>query len=430
MITQRSRTRKQHRNVARVFGLLLLLSPVACSDLLDVSNPGSVEVTDLDNPALASTILNGALGRFQCAYVNHILSAAMMSRELINSSNWAPIGPFARRDEGLENSTGSCPDDRTSNAMGSYTPLQQARYLAENGATLIEGYPDASVPNKTDMLAQLAAFAAYATQILGEGWCVMAFDQGAVQTRDQVFKRAEEQFSKAIALATTANNTNIRLLATLGRARARLNQGNLAGAAADAELIPANFVFNADFSSITPQRENRVYNFHNLNKFVTVNYFEYADLMLGSVKDTRVTVLNTGGLGQSGGIPLWTQQKYPSVTTPIAIASWREAQLIIAEARPTEAAAAINRLRSSQNLPAYVPSGKGTLADVIEERRRQLFLEGGHRYNDMLRHKLPFLKGLDHQDRLMGDFECLPLPNAEWQNNPNITANPNPVRSR
>ena len=34
------------------------------------------------------------------------------------------------------------------------------------------------MPNKTDMLAQLAAFGAYATQILGEGWCVMAFDQG------------------------------------------------------------------------------------------------------------------------------------------------------------------------------------------------------------------------------------------------------------
>ena len=100
-------------------------------------------------------------------------------------------------------------------------------------------------------------------------------------------------------------------MATLGRGTVPLNQGNLAGAAADAELIPANFVFNADFSSITPQRENRVYNFpRNLNKFVTVNYFEYADLMLGTVKDTRVTVINTGSLGQSGGIPLWTQTKY------------------------------------------------------------------------------------------------------------------------
>ncbi len=429
MKTQRSRNRRLYeRGVGLVLGLLLPLGQVACSDLLDVSNPGSVESGDLDNPALATTILNGALGRFQCAYVNHILSAAMMSRELINSSNWAPIGPFARRTEGLETSTGGCPDDRTSNAMGSYTPLQQARYLAENGAVLIKGFDDKLVPNKTDLLAQLTAYAGYATQILGEGWCVMAFDQGPVQTRKQVFERAEARFSEAIPLAQTAGNNNMRLMALVGRARARLNQGKLAEAAADAEQIPTGFVWNADFSSVTGQRENRIVNFHNLNKFVTVNYFEYANLMLGSVPDSRVRVINTGGLGQSGGIPLWTQTKYASVTAAIAIASWREAQLIIAEARPAEAVAAINRLRSSQGLPAY--SGTGSLADILEERRRQLFLEGGHRYNDMLRHSLPFPMGLDHQDRQLGQFTCLPLPEAEWQNNPNFQGNPNPVKSR
>jgi hypothetical protein len=56
-------------------------------------------------------------------------------------------------------------------------------------------------------------------------------------------------------------------------------------------------------------------------------------------------------------------------------------------------------------------------------------MEGGHRYNDMLRHEIPFPTGLDHQDRQYGDFTCLPLPEAEWQNNPNIEGNPNPVRS-
>jgi hypothetical protein len=405
---------------------LLLAGPLGCESLLDVSNPGSVEAGDLDNPVLATTILNGALGRFQCAYVNQIISAAMMSRELINSSNWAPIGPFARRTEGLNDSTGGCPDNRTSNDMGAYSPLQQSRYLAEDGAARIESFEDTSVPNKTDLLAQLAAFAGYATQLLGEGWCVMAFDQGPVQTRQQVFVRAEEQFTRAITLAQTANNTNVRLMALVGRARARLNAGKKAEAAADADLIPAGFVFNAEYSNVTGQRENRIYGFHNLNKFVTVNYFEYANLKLGTANDTRVTVIDTKTLGQSGGIPFWAQTKYSGVTSPIPIASWREAQLIIAEARPSEAVAAINRLRSSQSLPAY--TGTGSLADVLEERRRQFFLEGGHRYNDMLRHNLPFMTGLDHQDRQLGEYTCLPLPEAEWQNNPNIPENPNPVK--
>lgn len=429
MTTRRSSNRGRSSRLARVLGISLLSGVAGCDNLLDVSNPGSVEATDLENPALFSTIVNSALGRFECAYVNHIISAAMLSRELINSSNWAAIGPFARRDEGLETSTGTCPDDRNSNAMGSYTPLQQARYLAEDGARLIEGFPDEAVPNKTNLLAQLSAYAGFATQILGEGWCVLAFDLGPVQTREQVFQRAEERFTSAIALAQSAGNTNLRLMALLGRARARLNQGNLAGAAEDAEQIPEGFVWNANYTTVTGMRENRIYNFHNLLKFVTVNFFEYRDLEIDGVPDHRVPVSNTGGLGQSGGVPMWAQEKYASAAAPIPIASWEEAQLIIAEARPAEAAAAINRLRSAQGLPPYTPSGNGHLADVLEERRRQLFMEGGHRYNDMLRHEIPFPTGLDHQDRQYGDFTCLPLPEAEWQNNPNIEGNPNPVRS-
>jgi hypothetical protein len=415
--------------VRSLLALSLVVGLPACDGLLDVSNPGSVEASDLENPALAVTILNSALGRFECAYVNHIISAAMMSRELINSSNWAPIGPFARRTEGLEDSTGSCPDGRTSNAMGSYTPLQQARYLAEDGTRLIDSFPDETVQGKTNMLAQLAAYGGYATQILGEGWCVMSFDQGPVLTRQQVFERAEERFSSAITLAQQAGNNDLQLMATLGRARARLNQGNLAGAAADAEQIPEGFVWNANYTTVTGMRENRIYNFHNLLRYVTVDYFNYRDLEIDGVPDHRVPVRNTGQLGQSGGIPMWAQEKYPSASAPIPIASWAEAQLIIAEARPEETTAAINRLRSAQDLPAYVPSANGRIADVLEERRRQLFLEGGHRYNDMLRHEIPFPTGLDHQDRQLGVFTCLPLPESEWQNNPNIEGNPNPIQS-
>jgi hypothetical protein len=415
-------------SMRRSLGVVLIPALAACENLLNVSNPGSVESTDLENPALAPTMVASALGRFECAYVNHIISAAMLSREFINSSNWAPINPFARRTEGLETSTGSCPDDRTSNAMGSYEPLQQARFLAEDGARLIESFPDNSVPGKTNLLAQLTAYAGYATQILGEGWCVMSFDLGPALTRKQVFERAEQRFTTAIGLAQSANNTNLRLMATLGRARSRLMQGKLAEAATDADVIPAGFVFNATYSSITGQRENRIYNFHNLLKFVSGNFYEYRDLTIDGVPDRRVPLRNTGGLGQSGGVPLWAQEKYLSVTSPIPIASWREAQLIIAEARPADAAAAINRLRSSQSLPAYTPSGNH-LADVLEERRRQLWLEGGHRYNDMLRHNLPFPTGRDHQDIQYGDITCLPLPRAEWENNPNITGNPNPPRS-
>jgi hypothetical protein len=406
----------------RVFAILLLLGLVACSGLLDVSNPAQVDEADLDNPALAETMLNGALGRFECAFVNYIIAAAVLNEEFLHGSSWVSLSPHATRSTSLENQVGACPDNRSSNTTGAYTPLQQARFLAEDGALRIEAFPDEAVPDKAEMLGWMAAYAGYSTLLLGEGWCEMAFDGEALQTRQQSFARAEERFSSAISIAQSVGEEEMEYMALVGRARARLNQDDLAGAADDAEQVPEGFVRYAEYAAgISGDRENRIYNFHNVTRLVTTNWIEYGDLTLeGGVPDTRVPVEDTGGLTQSRGVPFWAQQKYPAADSPIPIASWEEAQLIIAEARPAEAEAAINRLRSSQGLPAYTPSGAGILADVIEERRRQLFLEG-HRHNDRLRHDIPYLfTDQNHIGEFLGPVTCLPLPLQERDNNPNI----------
>ena len=406
----------------RVLAILLLLGLVACSNLLDVSNPAQVEEADLDNPALAETMMNSALGRFECAFVNYIIAAAVLNEEFLHGSSWVSLGPHARRDTSLEEETGGCPDNRSTPNTGAYTPLQQARYLAEDGARRIEAFPDEAVPNKTEMLGWMAAYAGYATLLLGEGWCEMAFDGESLQTPQQAFARAAERFSSAISTAQGIGEPDMEHMARVGRARANLNQGNFAEAVSDAEQVPEGFVRYAEYSAgVSGDRENRIYNFHNVTRLVTTNWIEYGNLTLedGS-PDTRVPVDETGGLTQSRGVPFWAQQKYPAADSPIPIASWEEAQLIIAEAEPAEAEVAINRLRSSQGLAAYVPSGAGTLADVIEERRRQLFLEG-HRHYDRLRHDIPYLFTVqNHIAEFLGPVTCLPLPLQERENNPNI----------
>lgn len=404
-----------------VLAILLLPALVACDALLDVSNPAQVDAADLDNPALAETMVNSALGRFECAFVNYIIATAVLNEEFLHGSNWVSLSPHATRSIGVRNELGACPSGRSSNTTGAWTPLQQARYLAEDGARRIEAFPDAAVSNKAEMLGWLAAYAGYSTLLLGEGWCEMAYDQGPLHTRQQSFARAEERFSSAISIAQGIGERELEYMALVGRARARLNQDDLAGAAADAERIPEGFVRYAEYSAgISGERENRIYNFHNVTRLVGTNWIEYGDLMIGDVPDHRVPVENTGGLTQSRGVPFWAQQKYPAADSPIPIASWEEAQLIIAEARPDEAEAAINRLRSSQGLPAYQPSGEGILADVIEERRRQLFLEG-HRHNDRLRHDIPYLfTEQNHIGEFLGPVTCIPLGDRERDNNPNI----------
>lgn len=101
--------------------------------------------------------------------------------------------------------------------------------------------------------------------------------------------------------------------------------------------------------------------------------------------------------------------------------SWREAQFIIGEARGgDEAIEAMNRVRSVHGLPPIAEEAiVDVLETILEERRREFFLEG-QRHSDMIRHAIPFPSGLNHKGQIFQPYECMPLPNVERFNNPNI----------
>ncbi len=146
----------------------------------------------------------------------------------------------------------------------------------------------------------------------------------------------------------------------------------------------------------------------------------YRDLKVGAVADPRVSVVDAGRNGHDGVTRVWFQRKYLSESAPVPIATWREAQLIIAEAEGGQSAVdAINRLRTLASLPQFISTDPVEIAaQVREERRRELFLEG-QRLNDLIRFNLPFDTGVNPKGVTYGDTKCLPLPDAERLNNPN-----------
>lgn len=398
---------------------LALVSLTGCDSLLEVDLPGTVAAEDLGNPALAQTLVNSALGQFECAYTSYVATTGILAGEYRNASSWLNVNTWGWRGLELFTITGSCPTGRDATGLGAYTPLQQARYVAEEATRLIEGFAESSVPDRADKLGQLAAYAGFSYVLLGEGFCEMAVDQGPLMSREEVMRVAEERFTTAIGHAQAAGNNGIRTLATAGRARARLNLGDLAGAASDAEQVPPGFVWNAEYSTVNGRRENRLYNLNQRNRVLSVDPDEFGAIMLGDVRDPRVPVEDSGLLGHDGVTPHWFQQKYPSADSPIPMASWKEAQLILAEARPDQAVQIINNLRASQELPALEEPVAGHRELIIEERRRQLFSEG-HRLNDKLRFDIPFPTGNNHKGQAWGPITCMPLPDQERQNNPNI----------
>ena len=197
-----------------------------------------------------------------------------------------------------------------------------------------------------------------------------------------------------------------------------------------AELINASF----DTKVLERMREassNRVWTLNNRDSRVTVED-DFRRVMHMGVRDSlRVPVDSTAKNGVNNQIRIWEQRKYPLQDSPIPVARYAEAQLIIAEVRrDTQAVRIINELHAAAGLPPFAAADADSiLRHVIEGRRLELFLEGQHFYD-----KLRF-NGLLDPDPLpdtpppgsvyinggtYGASVCLPLPDVERLNNPNI----------
>jgi hypothetical protein len=133
-----------------------------------------------------------------------------------------------------------------------------------------------------------------------------------------------------------------------------------------------------------------------------------------------------GRKAADGITALWNQQLYTGRESPIPIARWEEAQLIVAEAAGGQTAVnIINNLRSRRGLPANYAGGTAAeiRAQVIAERQRELFLDG-HRLGDVARYNLPLFPAVGvvyPKGGVYGDQRCFPLPAVEINANPNIT---------
>lgn len=402
-------------------GLLLLpLALAGCDGLLDVEIPGSVVAADLESPALARAQVVAALGEFECSFAQFVTTSGMFTEEFNSATGRRATNIWNSRVLAIEEAVGGCSTSRDADGFGYWAPMQTARRAAEDGYTRISAFSAAEVPNFERKLADLSLYEGLALLFLGEGYCGVTVNSGPLMTRTQAFSAAEALFTRAMGHAQSAGNQNLVLAATGARAKARLNQGNLQGAASDAQAIPADFTFMNNFTTAAIRRENRWEHLTTTSlRRITVGD-DYLNLTVDGVPDTRVPVSDPGILGEDAVTPWYQQLKYTARNQSIPIVSAYEAQLIIAEANAGTAAAvtAINNVRSHFNLPAY--TGTGSMEDVIEERRRTFFMEG-HRLNDMIRHNIPFPTGVSNKGDTYGDFDCIPIPTNERQNNPNLT---------
>ncbi len=409
------------RAFARTAPVAALALAAGCD--LQVTNPGPIQATFLDNTAALTAVVNGA-GRDLGEALNWTAyTGAAVTREVLPSGSTAAFGISVRQQIGV-----------LSNDDGGdwWNQAQRARWTAEDGVRRIKEVLGTSATNSAT-LAQALVWVGYSNRHLAEHFCDAVINGGPKQPYTVYLERAEAAFTEAITVATAANNVGIRDAATAGRASVRLLRGNLAGASADAALIPSNtFVYRMPYYVNTVDQYNRIY-------WASANQPYRAHTVWGTfyenyrrtTRDPRVPFdssltirFGDAAVTSLGGQVRWYfQTKYPVRESSINLSSGWEMRLIEAEALLVGgdingALAKMNIRRTALSLP-QLSATNATEAWVALKRERgiELWLEG-RRMGDQRRWAALNRPGVS--DDMTGRALCFPIPLSELETNPNL----------
>jgi hypothetical protein len=416
----RERTQSRFRPNRRfgIVAFLVVSSVGGCHGILDVDLPGQVPTGQLDDPTLASVLVGSAIGDFECAYNNYFAGSAVHSDEYESAT---PAGPLVFVNHYSERKVsededdyvvGGCEDAFVSDGgslFGIVTTMHTARFQSEDVYNRLKNWTDAQVKDRISLMATLRAYGGFTYTYMGETWCSVSFDGGPRQVPRAALVIAEGRFGEAITLAQQSGQTDIMNLARVGLARVEMDLEKWPEAAAAARQVPAGYEKFAGRGTESDRRLNKIFSLATQAGFYTI-----ADAYL-VMNDPRVRVVAPDP--DAGNV--WSTAKYPNAGSPIRIASYREAQLILAEALAMQgdapsAMTIISGRRAELGLDLRTAGSSTEAVDiVIEERRRELSFEGADRLNDLLRKNIPWKVGSNKFGNPYGVTRCWPYPTKE-----------------
>lgn len=374
------------------------------SALLDINDPDVLNAGGFKTAAGADPLRYGVIQDFQNVFASGVSSIVMVS------------GNFA--DEMYSTDTfddrlfvnARATTDNLPGMDGFYLNMHRARTGAETAIDVLKEV----VPGQTANIAELQGLLGYTQIFFGELYCSgvpfsrqtdAGTEYGAPLSTTQIFDLAIASFDAALAGA--GSNNQVKNLAAVGKARALLNQGQFAAAAAAVAAVPTSFKYNASYSAAGGASSNGVWSslLDGTTRYGVVNNEGGSPMnWMQTPADPRIPWQSSTRTGFNGtSINLPDILKFGDVTSargaPITVAGGIEARLIEAEAglqAGTQAArdamfAALNTLRATGIEPAMAPiagSAPTTQAAAVDllfrERAFWMYLEG-HRMGDLRR---------------------------------------------
>jgi hypothetical protein len=392
------------------------LAVAGCADFLKVENPNTVNATDVNSTADATTLSVSALQDFAAAYGSYTVFGGIFTGELYSAD---------------VNSAGNLTSVRlvdntmTDNYLAS---MSKARVLATKVIAALDGTPAESSVNA----ARAWMVAGYSFLSLAEYFCSATVGGGPLLTTTMMLDSAVATFSKAVDIGGavgTADAVAIKNAALVGRARAELWAGNKQAAIADANAVTAGFNYNLVFI-------NDLTNITRLGNYVWHITFNISTLSAApafrNLTDPRVLTVGptVNKLRPMDGLTdMWSIGKYQSYSAPIRLASKIEADYVAAEAQGTAAMLTlINARRAANGQPAYTGAtdDHSVLVEFLVQRTYEFYVEG-KRMGDYRRYPndLPFLTPVGTPYRkpnvpAYSDGKCWPISIQELTNNPNL----------
>jgi hypothetical protein len=406
--------------VAAPLGVLLALSGCA----LDAVNPGPIRAEALNTPSALLSLVNGS-GRDLAESINWVAyTGGAATREIF------PAGSTAAFGISVLHQNGKLVDNDGDNY---WNFAQRARWTSEDAVTRIKSVLGTASANSTT-LAQALVWAGFSNRHLGENFCEGVINGGAPGPYTVYLQRAEANFTEAITVATAANNTALVQAATAGRASVRLLRNNPTGAVTDAAAVPNAFVYRMPYYQNELDQYNRIF-WASANQPYRAHtvWNTYIETYRRATRDPRVpydsslTILvGDAAVGALGRVRWYFQTKYPTLTSPINLASGWEMRLIEAEAKliagdVAGALTSINGRRTALSLaPVTAANATEAWAALKRERGIELWLEG-RRLGDLRRWAALTRPGaLDPKEEIPGRDLCFATPLSEKQTNINF----------
>lgn len=465
--TQTARRPRARSGLWPLLGSAALALPLAGCDVesvLEVPTPDIVLEEVVRDTANLPSLRNGVLYEFARAYTGPtgsndipgiVGTSGVFTDEQWYASSFPTMREIDARDINVENGS----------LLLVFQYIQRARNWAEVASERYAASPRANTPDH----ALVSNLAGYTYIFLAENFCsgvplsqatiTGELEYGPGNTTAELFNLAIERFDAAIDIgqnAPGAAGAAQLSLAQVGKARALQNLGRFADAAAVASAVPANFARLVDYSESASGQNNGIWAQINSNRRSSVasqegtvnrglRYFNPGTSNF--TIDPRAPVLNRS-VGLFTNVPLFRQSKYPTRGSRVPLASYVEAQLIVAEnllngGQSAAYLTVLNDLRA--NLPTLLPTlgftpptggypplpaltdpGTATarILQLYEERAFWLWLTG-HRLGDLRRlmryygfqEGEVFPTGATVFGRPYGSDVNLPIP-FEEQNNP------------